>query len=688
MSTFSSQPVGHPIAQCVSHDHRKIRFEVKEKRTHKPVRGATITLTGPAKVAPKQTGKNGQAVFEHLPAGDYSVTATAADYLFLPEHGVGPTSDHHTLIAIRKPAELQIHVALEGGAPLPGAAVRLHVTRRGSGHALAVTKADDRCNFAVKLRDGHYHLELTAALIAEFGPSGVDLRPYYHPDIKGEVEVEVQSRRIRLLGPHANHPHPFTLVVPAFGALSVTLSGDGPIPTYQPSPYPLEHVEITLTPESRDHHAKPIRLASNGAGVARFDRIPPGHYRVALDPNTSAGRGAHGDRSYYRLSHPKSVLVEPAYKGPARLAVTATRRALKDLCKNIGARGNFPDSLLAAGQEILKREFHAAVAYTAWATTCDDGRNPSPQTLGDLKFGFDSPNSGGYVDNRADLVLEFAGQNGLAANATPLLWFYDKTKIMPAWCDRYPGVARGDKAVIHELVANQIQRVMTHYSDPGIESWVVVNEPLNLRRPNNISRSSPRPFWKPFLPTSHGDPRITPAAKALMAHAFRCAHKWSGGAHLIMNDYTPLEHSYFDTGHDAGNVEFFDLLRAVRHEAGVPVAAGFQFHMPIPASVSAKSESEQRAASREAAHKVRTAFERYRHEGIPVYITELGFSPHDTSQRSKEAQRIAYHELLTVAGPLCEAVYLWGVTDAQPGSPDINDPYLFDSNLLPKLEWT
>jgi hypothetical protein len=114
---------------------------------------------------------------------------------------------------------------------------------------------------------------------------------HHHHEVKAGVELTVTNRQIHFGGQHLPH-HQVKLVFPAYGQLQVTVTGDGPIPTYEASPHPLDHVEFTLSrrpPGQAHHHAhheKPIKLSTDGNGSALFADLEPGEYALAVDLDT------------------------------------------------------------------------------------------------------------------------------------------------------------------------------------------------------------------------------------------------------------------------------------------------------------------------------------------------------------------------------------------------------------------
>lgn len=140
-----------------------------------------------------------------------------------------------------------------------------------------------------------------------------------------------------------------------------------------------------------------------------------------------------------------------------------------------------------------------------------------------LKWDATEPSDGVFTFSRADTLANFARANGFHARGHTLLW-HSQT---PAWVFRDANgnplqAGNADhRALLLQRLQRHIQTVMSRYKDL-IDTWDVVNEPIDPSQPNGL-RNSP---WLQIIGPDYID------------LAFQYAHAVDPNAALFLNDYS------------------------------------------------------------------------------------------------------------------------------------------------------
>ncbi len=243
----------------------------------------------------------------------------------------------------------------------------------------------------------------------------------------------------------------------------------------------------------------------------------------------------------------------------------------------------------------------------------------------------------------ADQIVAFARQSNMKVKGHALIWH----AATPAW------VSQLSADELRSEMENHIRTVMGHYQGQVV-AWDVVNEALaddGLGLRDTVFRQK------------LGD--------GYVALAFRLARQADPSAQLIYNDYSA-------EGSGAKSDAVYALVQRLKQD-GVPIdGVGLQMHIsassyPRPSDIAANMR-------------------RLAQLGLTVNISEMDVRIRDLpgSQASRlETQRQVYHDVVAVcvAEPACQAVTLWGVSDAHSWvdatfGPD--DPLLFDEQYRPK----
>ena len=226
----------------------------------------------------------------------------------------------------------------------------------------------------------------------------------------------------------------------------------------------------------------------------------------------------------------------------ATLAATAARAQDPPLRDLAAARG------LRFGSAIGSRSFDDPRVRGLVAAQC---ALVVPEN--ELKWQALRPAPGVFAFERADAILAWATQNGLALRGHNLFW--TPAKWFPAWVGTYDFGPR-PAAEAERLIVEHVTRVVSHYGD-RIGSWDVVNEAID---------------------PATGDFRVnafTPyLGERCLDIAFHAARAAAPKAQLVYNDYM---------GWEAGNERHRDGVLRLLHRLksrGVPVdALGLQSHL-------------------------------------------------------------------------------------------------------------
>jgi endo-1,4-beta-xylanase len=245
----------------------------------------------------------------------------------------------------------------------------------------------------------------------------------------------------------------------------------------------------------------------------------------------------------------------------------------------------------------------------------------------ELKWSTLRPDPNTFAFERADELLRFATQNGLAMRGHTLVWY----AAMPEWTKGIDSAAAAERALIEH-----IQTVVSRYRG-HIRSWDVVNEaiPDVALRPTDRRPS----LWSTYL----GD-RYIPLA-------FRVAAAANPDAQLVLNEYdVEFGDEHFPAKRAALRNLIFQLL-----DAGAPLhGVGLQCHLrgakPIDVDRLERFVAELHAS------------------GLKVLVTELDVMDQDLPAPAIERDKIIARQVkdlltaISAPGPL-DALLTWGISD-------------------------
>jgi endo-1,4-beta-xylanase len=275
--------------------------------------------------------------------------------------------------------------------------------------------------------------------------------------------------------------------------------------------------------------------------------------------------------------------------------------------------------------EVMAREFNAVTPENA------------------MKWGPLQPTADAWDFTEADQLIAEAEQRGLGVRGHVLVWHQQ----MPQWAQALTGAALVDAVRQHVIEAAQ------HFKGK-VYAWDVVNEAL---------QDAP---GHPLRPGIH-------SALGLegMAEMFKLAREHDADAKLYYNDYNIEK---LNTKSDA----VYELVKQLQ-ALGAPIdGVGFQAHLSTKSYASGPA--------------FRANIARFEALGLQVNISELDVRTTEvpgTSQERLAAQAVTYQELASAcaAEPACDALTLWGFTDAYSWidsyfGPD--DPLIFDEDFAKK----
>ena len=260
-----------------------------------------------------------------------------------------------------------------------------------------------------------------------------------------------------------------------------------------------------------------------------------------------------------------------------------------------------------------------------------------------LKFAPVHPERERYDFTEADLIVDFARQQGMQVRGHTLVWHEEA----PAW------VAKGNfnrdqlTAILHEHIRSVVGRYRGR-----IQYWDVVNEALD------DDGSLRKTVWQQTIGPGYLD------------IAFRAAHEADPDAKLFYNDY----------GAEALGPKSDAVLDLVQGliARGVPVdGVGLQCHFAIdkPPKLPEIEANLTRLAS----------------AGFEVQVTELDVRiPLPASDDELSKQAALYGDLLRIcrANPRCTAYVMWGFTDRHSWVPEFRAGYgaahILDQVYAPK----
>ncbi len=376
-----------------------------------------------------------------------------------------------------------------------------------------------------------------------------------------------------------------------------------------------------------------------------------------------AVRGHAGSRPRTRLSLPAPLQGRPRALRPltallAPLALTALLAACgggdggaptgpkscqqdpsQSFCQDTTTK---PSPTLASAAQAKGRYFGTAVDALFTATTQTPaymatlGKEFSMITPGNVLKWEPLRRNGRFAAYRyawPDSMLAYATSHGMKLRGHTLAWHNQN----PAWLTD-PSVVAQNADTMRAVLMDHITNVVGHYKGK-IYAWDVVNEALNdgdgtLR--------------------VNGNPWALTIGRSYIETAFRTARSADPNALLFYNDYS-LEYP------GAKQDSAYALLADFRAR-GVPVdGIGFQGHIQINADGSGNPGKQSLVAT----------FNRFAALGLKIEITELDVRVQTTAGNptaaALTAQSQAYGDIVSacLAVPACDAIVVWGVTDAE-----------------------
>ena len=251
-----------------------------------------------------------------------------------------------------------------------------------------------------------------------------------------------------------------------------------------------------------------------------------------------------------------------------------------------------------------------------------------------------------------DAMLAFATANGMKMRGHTLVWHSQNAPWLTA--TSWPA------DTLTQIMKDHINSVMGRYKGQ-IYAWDVVNEALN---DNGTLRAT---VWSTTL------------GKSYLETAFRAARAADPAALLFYNDYA-LE--FGGAKQDAAFTLMSDL-----QTRGVPIdGIGFQAHFQINPDLGGVPS---RAS-------LTSTFARFAALGLKVHITELDIRVRVPGATAAElaAQASAYSDVVAAcrAVPRCDAIVVWGISDADSWIPSFFPGYgnalLFDNAFDRKPTYT
>ena len=242
----------------------------------------------------------------------------------------------------------------------------------------------------------------------------------------------------------------------------------------------------------------------------------------------------------------------------------------------------------------------------------------------------------------ADRIVEFAEERGMRVKGHALVWH----GATPAW------VTALSPPELRIAVEDHIRTVAGRYRG-RVWAWDVVNEAIDDAQPGLRSTVFSRGLGSDYV-----------------AEAFRLARQADPEAQLIYNDYG-------GEGLNRKSNDVYNLVRDLK-QRGLVDGVGLQMHVS--------------AASLPSIADIAVNIRRLAALGLQVNISEMDVRvrdvPGDTAAKL-ERQRQVYRDVVAacVAEPRCEAITLWGFTDAHSwidGFFGPDDPLLFDDQYRAK----
>ena len=308
----------------------------------------------------------------------------------------------------------------------------------------------------------------------------------------------------------------------------------------------------------------------------------------------------------------------------------------------VGAAVN-PYTIKAQG-ELLTRHFNSITAEN------------------EMKFVSVQPEEGRYTFEKADALMAFARERGMAVRGHTLVW-HNQT---PEWVFESGSGGRADRETLLARMKSHIDEVVTRYKG-SIYAWDVVNEAVTDSGADVLRPSK----W------------LDIAGEAFIAKAFEYAHAADPQALLFYNDYN-------ESAPDKRE-KIYGLVKSLK-EQDVPIhGVGLQAHWNIETP---------------SLDNIRQAIERYAALGVQLHITELDVSVFQQDDRrtdlkeptdamlERQAERYGqFFRLFKEYSAHVTSVTFWGAADDYtwldhfPVRGRKNWPFLFDTRHQPKQSY-
>jgi len=274
-----------------------------------------------------------------------------------------------------------------------------------------------------------------------------------------------------------------------------------------------------------------------------------------------------------------------------------------------------------------------------------------------LKWDTVHPQRGTYSFTKGDALLAFAQANGMKMRGHTLVWLNTQ---MPSWL--LNGGFSAD--TLTQILKDHIATVVGHYQGQ-VYAWDVVNEAF--AGDGSIQVPASGNIWFSTL------------GKSYIETAFRAARTADPAALLFYNDYS-LE---FPGAKQDAAVALITDFKARQ----VPIdGIGFQAHFQInPDGTGVPSKASLTAT-----------FQRFAALGVKIHLTELDIRVRTpgATQAELSAQAQGYSDVVgaCLAVAQCEAIVVWGITDAESWIPSAfpgwGQALLFDASLGKKATYT
>jgi endo-1,4-beta-xylanase len=252
----------------------------------------------------------------------------------------------------------------------------------------------------------------------------------------------------------------------------------------------------------------------------------------------------------------------------------------------------------------------------------------------ELKWQALRPDIDTFAFERADRIVGWAGENGLAVRGHNLFW--TPAKWFPAWVNAYNFSSAGEA---EKLITDHVTRVVTRYKD-RIRSWDVVNEAIEpktgLMRQNAFT------------------PKLGERCLDIAFHAARAADPT---AQLVYNDYMSWEVG--NETHRGGVLKLLERLKS----RGAPVdALGLQSHL------GPGDQDQVNALDRAQPREWKTFLDGATGTGLGLLVTEFdvndrGLAGDITVRDRRVADYAKAYFDLTLSYPQLTDVLCWGLDD-------------------------